>query len=335
MKKNLTKKLMLSVLTLAFAVVSLGASTFAWFTLEGNAKIGEFEADVVGGYGLDVSVTAYGETEVSKWYTGSIPADDIAAAIVKTTGKADWQFDAATPEKVLTESQSFTNVKGEVAKGSYAIFDLHFKLTDANATKKFNLYLNEFSVVGSGEQPWTVDHEYLLDDEKVKVKDENDVEPGQEGYIDTFDYKYKVGLNDTPTYKVESAARVAFIEGSSGYNKIFQQANNALIAAGNNTVGFNEYGAWNYYDQKLGESNTTLEFPDSNLNEALESTEDKLNTWTNWEQEKEVVRAELSGSQTVVLTVIVWIEGWDGECINAIFSQNLKVSLSFGIKQQD
>ena len=32
MKKNLTKKLMLSVLTLAFAVVSLGASTFAWFT---------------------------------------------------------------------------------------------------------------------------------------------------------------------------------------------------------------------------------------------------------------------------------------------------------------
>ena len=39
MKKNLTKKLMLSVLTLAFAVVSLGASTFAWFTVSEEAKV--------------------------------------------------------------------------------------------------------------------------------------------------------------------------------------------------------------------------------------------------------------------------------------------------------
>jgi hypothetical protein len=324
MKKNLTKKLMLSVLTLAFAVVSLGASTFAWFTLDGNANIGKFEADVVGGYGLDVSVTEYKGT-VSKWYTGAIPAEDIAAAIVKTTGKADWQFDAATPAEALTASQSFKNVEGGDAKGSYAIFDLHFKLTDATTTEKFNLYLNKFDVTASNQEAWTVDHEYALNGDLIA--DGNGVEPGADGYVKT--YKNKVALNSSVTYSVESAARIAFIEGTTGYNKVYQQANNAVVAAGNNTVGFNEFGAWNYYAEKLGATNK-LTYPASNPNETLEGT----NTWSGeWAEETEVVRENLTGGDIVVLTVIVWIEGWDGECINAIFAQHLAVELAFGIKQ--
>ncbi len=335
MKKNLTKKLMLSVLTLAFAVVSLGASTFAWFTMSGTATVGTFEGSViggtgldiaitpVGGYGLDVSVTEYKGT-VSKWYTGAIPAEDIAAAIVKTTGKTDWQFDAATPAEALTASQSFKNVEGGDAKGSYAIFDLHFKLTDATTTEKFNLYLNQFKVTATGQEAWTVDHEYLLNDELTT--DANGVAPEAEGYVTT--YKNKVALNSSVTYSVESAARIAFIEGGTGYNKVYQQADNSVVAAGNNTAGFNQFGAWNYYKEKLGATNK-LTYPASNPNEALEGT----NTWSSWAEETEVVRANLTGGETVVLTVIVWIEGWDGECINAIFAQHLAVELAFGIKQ--
>ena len=57
MRKNLTKKLFLSVLTLAFAVISLGASTYAWFTMSKNAQINAFEAEVQAGEGIEIAVT--------------------------------------------------------------------------------------------------------------------------------------------------------------------------------------------------------------------------------------------------------------------------------------
>ena len=39
MKNKLTRKLMLSAFTLLFAVISLGASTYAWFTMSEDADV--------------------------------------------------------------------------------------------------------------------------------------------------------------------------------------------------------------------------------------------------------------------------------------------------------
>ena len=57
MRKNLTKKLFLSVLTLAFAVISLGASTYAWFVLSESASVQSFSGTVSAGEsGLEIAV---------------------------------------------------------------------------------------------------------------------------------------------------------------------------------------------------------------------------------------------------------------------------------------
>jgi hypothetical protein len=67
MRKNLTKKLFLSVLTLAFAVISLGASTYAWFVLSEDANVEAFSGTVQSGTsGLEIAVTTYDATTVEE-----------------------------------------------------------------------------------------------------------------------------------------------------------------------------------------------------------------------------------------------------------------------------
>ena len=58
MKNKLTRKLMLSAFTLLFAVISLGASTYAWFTLSKDVTVESFQGTVTAGTsGLEVQVT--------------------------------------------------------------------------------------------------------------------------------------------------------------------------------------------------------------------------------------------------------------------------------------
>ena len=58
MRKNLTKKLFLSVLTLAFAVISLGASTYAWFVGMKTVNVSSFDVEIAAIDSLSLSLDA-------------------------------------------------------------------------------------------------------------------------------------------------------------------------------------------------------------------------------------------------------------------------------------
>ncbi|MFA5482536.1 MAG: hypothetical protein WC278_04125, partial [Bacilli bacterium] len=72
--KNLSRKLMLSIVAIALVVIALGTSTFAWFTLSNKASVGQFNAEVTAGEGMELSL------DQTTWYS-SIPADVIQAEI--------------------------------------------------------------------------------------------------------------------------------------------------------------------------------------------------------------------------------------------------------------
>ena len=95
MRKNLTKKLFLSVLTLAFAVISLGASTYAWFTMSKEANVDKFTGKVTSTEsGLEICATDLtvltADVPASKWQTTSLNLLDvlIALAITASTNPA-------------------------------------------------------------------------------------------------------------------------------------------------------------------------------------------------------------------------------------------------------
>src|SRR5690554_7311943 len=60
---KLSKKAILSVLTLVLTFVALGATTFAWFTLGTTATVDQFNVEVRGSEGLEISLDG------DNWYT--------------------------------------------------------------------------------------------------------------------------------------------------------------------------------------------------------------------------------------------------------------------------
>ena len=117
MKNKLTRKLMLSAFTLLFAVISLGASTYAWFTMSTEAEVEAFEAQVIGGEGFDIAVTARGGDKTGvTWYNGILPTEAINAIIAD-----DFKFDACTPlNATLTSSETFKTQEEALTKAATA-----------------------------------------------------------------------------------------------------------------------------------------------------------------------------------------------------------------------
>lgn len=321
MKKNLTKKLMLSVLTLAFAVVSLGASTFAWFTMSGAAEVGQFQGTVKGGEGVEIGYSAIGATEANiKWKTGEVTAEEIQGLIDGING-ADWKLDAVTPAAALefADSYTFNTIKGAAAAGNdvttstgtYVAFALHFKLSDTSTTKTFHLVMDQYNLTNTGSNvTWKADT-------AITLKDGVAATVGQ-GYV----------------YDVRSATRVALISNESvdPYKALFEYVDTATEStSGFSFDGATAKGALQLYNSKM---DTDIEFDGANgpaANTAVhqanyeKKTGDDLNTGAY----KQV--AQLTSGEVVTINVLVWVEGWDAECLNALFSQGLALDLSFAI----
>ena len=206
MKKNLTKKLMLSVLTLAFAVVSLGASTFAWFTVGGNQQEAEFSATVVNGVGLDIAFTEVGK-EPTAWNSAGSLATDALQNLIKTLNGDTWQMNAVTPQTApaLGVATKFVDIDGTQINKAYIEFDMHFKLTDTTTPNTYTVFMEEFAIESATPTKWKCDNSF-------NVKKADGVE--------------ELTLNGENEFNILSAIRVSFnaTDSTEDINGIYEQA---------------------------------------------------------------------------------------------------------------
>ena len=295
MRKNLTKKLFLSILTLAFAVVSLGASTYAWFTMSEDADVQAFTADVKAGEGIEVAVTRENDHSAAQWYTGLVPTSVVQAAAVPE----NFVFDAVTSkddDATIVERVGDT----EITEG-YIKFYIHIKAAQGGKIKLDGITLDS-KAKGADVEAWTADAAYALDGTRSVV------------------------VNDKVLYEVENAARVSIK--AAGTTTIYEKQE--VLATGDKvTDGVSTYvagnqkgqqvenGAFAYYNAKMAE--------DLDIADAYAYTTAELEDLsTNNKLLKEVAQGEV-----LTIEVKVWIEGWDAECLNAIFAQTLSVAFSF------
>lgn len=125
---KLSKKLVLSILTLVLTVVALGANTYAWFTLGNNANTGEFTATIEAGEGLEIQLVGD-----SSWYN-ELPAGLISEKIKGV------RFAALTS----VDGINLNNITGaEAAAGTYVEFQLKFR-----SLTQGNVYLTDYSLTG-------------------------------------------------------------------------------------------------------------------------------------------------------------------------------------------
>lgn len=295
---KLMRKLSISILAVVFAVVAMGATTFAWFTLTNTAKVEQFEVQVTTAAGIELSMDG------TSWSSVLTPSQ-FAAGLTSQSATEPALTAVTTIDGV--DFMKLTNLS-KAGEGSFAAadagvdffeFDIYIRTTQASQ----KIYLsNANTTVDSTVIPWLVD---------------NDFTPSTGSAVPAGS-----SLNVYP----EDAVRIAFDEASV---HVFQ-----VPTAGTNTAGqaFDwDLGALNYYgvDKGYFESAPAPTDPAGDGDDyAFIGTVNPLGTAYTTEV------ATTSGTATdgyyeTTVTVRIWLDGWDQECYNAIFGGLIQINIGF------
>ncbi len=315
--KKLTRKITLSLVAILFAVIALGTTTYAWFTLGTSATVGDVEADVTSGEGIEISLD--GKTWVS-----TLTKEMIQKYIDENygTGKANEALNLID----LVKSQDgveFTNSQGDniTKAGSYLKLPIKIRAVGTATNKAVSV---SKVTMGSSAYEWTADATVLKDDvtgvttadatHTVPVVVENEGSKVIRYFMESDCYlvagkKYK--------YYASDAARVTFVYG--GKVKLTTHStteNKGLAIEEDKTIATGI--AKKYADAKGFTFNATF---------AEDDTSYKFNTEVTTTDA--VIPADQLTTAGVTVDVYVWLNGFDADCINAILGKKITVSFEF------
>lgn len=137
---KLVKKLILSSLTLAFAVVALGTTTFAWFTLSQEVSVENIQFNVAGTAGLKIAVTGLEGTQPSAdAFKEVITSDDIKALNEKVKLELLSATEGTDGAVALLRHQTGKAI-GDAKVEQYIKFKLWFEIENIEeAAQQYNL----------------------------------------------------------------------------------------------------------------------------------------------------------------------------------------------------
>lgn len=292
--KKLSRKLFIACLAVAFAVIALGTSTYAWLVVSRTASVDPFEGSVKAGDGsIEVSI------DDTNWKT-SITSDDFTnlksanfVSFNDVTYNDDkfkkFAIDSVKKSASLTDIGTLADAKDILGTAGILKFEFSVRLAQDSSKDTEELYLdlsNSLITEGAGNNSsWTPDK---------TVGD--DIKQG----------------TATDKFKVSNAARVmvklgtntaVILEKDDGQND-----NTAGLQTNTDTTG-----AMGYLKARTEITSTNIPASTNYTTQAINGTADiKLGT--------------VSKTATKV-TVIVWLEGYDYDCINALYKQILSVKL--------
>lgn len=357
MTNKLTRKLLLSVLTVAFAFITLGATTFAWFTLSTKAEVQLFETEVTAGAGIEISADGLS-------YGNSLTAEQIYDAISRS-GTSRILDDLTTSDGINFRTiTSNSNFDGE-PDGGWVEFDLYFRSPEANV----EVYMLDTTYITSDGVLWTSDaafnwrnNEQLLVNQTKRVYGPN-----------------ALRLSSTEYTVTSNGTELSFTKGETGA-LIYELNPSGTSADGKANLGnqrldttiVSTYGSVAYYNAKNPTSKITDEIifgdednPDDKgqngrlpqrvlsnvvqtivLNEGEEDQEEvqvsnlvnssylntnymtMIPTYAN--TKVATLSAKLGLYYYGRITIRAWLEGWDPDMYNAIMSDTIKIYMNFG-----
>ena len=289
---KLSKKAILSVLTLVLTVVALGATTFAWFTLGTTATVDQFNVEVRGSEGLEISLDG------DNWYTrlnsttmnnhiNSVFANGRLDAVTLNDATADFddwkfqKFDGMVDDAVLLAAANSTT--------DYLEFELMFR-TRVEGQK---LHLTAMTL-DSTSITWTPDATYQF---------ESGAQASPASSVEVFPhYGARVSLND----------------------KIFQ------ADLESNNLGFDlNKGAHNYLAVKNGLTEIDGPSPLPTYVDGATQIGSLSDTTNGGPKDILEMVTDVNGYFIETVTVRVWLEGWDANTYDAIFDGTLQIGFTF------
>ena len=326
--RKLTQKLVLSVVTMALVVIALGTSTFAWFTLQNAAEIDPFTANVTAGEGIEVSLGTWESgaatitgTTAPNWYT-VVPTLAVTNMITSMYGSPLTLKDVTSANgKDFNYINEFGNlVPASATSGRFIQIKLFFRSASEKTIK-----LSQVQIGGSSKE-WTVDVPFFRAANNATYSETEELSSGNKMQVAAW-----------------TAARVSFISETANDDTLAsaftyqRKANYAEEEAYDSSIQYNstampsdsyatgaEFGASAYYKAKTG---STIIATTANIQNA--TALDNTGNLTAAQELVTLARVGSTGYYYGNVLVRVWIEGWDADLFDAIFTTTLSVSMKF------
>jgi len=319
--RKLTTKLLFAIISVAFALVALGTTTFAWFTLTNEATISKFKAQITAGEGIEISIDG------TNYYT-TIPTNIIQAEInkLKVTLKDITSPDGVNLYPLGNQEEDkkipfYPNPDADQTN-QFIQFDLWVR-----STTPTNVFIDTIDLSAT-----PID--WLADTTFTNAKG-NTVYP----YVDIAAavaagvtiINPDESLFGQQTYDASDALRMSFaLDGATTANFVYEKPESTSNTVLNQTPQLN--GAVHYYNQKNGlNSDTTNNHENYTGLKYYEAVvAESITTFVN--QDPILVLsdvAEEDGYYYGKIDVRIWVEGWDPDTFNAILNAEIFARIVF------
>lgn len=317
---KLSRKLLLSIVTVALALVTLGATTFAWFTLSTRAEVEEFKVDVTSGAGIEISADGMN-------YSNFIKANDIYAAINRA-GSSTVLDHVTSPNGISFKTIGFDE-DGKVHFDNPATSGwTEFKLWFRSPEKDVEVYMLNNTTVTSTGIDWVADAVFnLTEDSPTVVGNTYTLYGANAVRISTTENTVTATSDSGPSFTDGTNAKVFEL----GYTKDDQKLGQEIQT---------EYGSVAYYNSKNPNNPITptdndklpTVYDSENLPELKDLNTSAINNETHVPVATLKAQSNISGTTLYYgqITVRIWLEGWDPDMFNAIMADKIRIHLFFG-----
>lgn len=308
--KKISKKAILSILTLVLTVVVLGASTFAWFTLGTTATVDNFDVNVTSSEGLEISLDG------NNWYTRlnsdimrDYIEDQVTAARLNNDG--DFVMDAVTTSdgidffKFSISGNKMVHTEFDEAVANEDFLQLTFKLRTKVNQK---VILSNLDVT-STPKSWISDQDFTLAKDNTPVTSTDSID------ADLAD-ALRVSVLADASHGDDVTVPVVFEKDGAG------STNTTGTLAKDSSDNY--IGAFEYYSKKSGFTNS--------LETNFVPISATPNFGSNTTELADFTSQTLSGGEdyyTVDVTFNIWFEGYDNEAFDAVLDQMVSIVLAF------
>lgn len=304
------RKFYFSVFAVMFSFLAFSQATFAWITLSNEALLEDAQLNVISESGFYVSLDG-------KNFTDKLTSEDIE----KYVGK-NMKLDNVTS----LDGKTFYTKNGEEiknAKDNYISFSLYFKTSDITSNELYlvdnvsdkvtyetlNNEIDGTFVVSKGVS-WKADIDFSYGEENIK--------------------KGSIG-----SYYAANAIRIAIIEENleSEFGVSEKEDLLSLIydPSENEKMGYGvETGAYDYYSKRLEKLEVPTILPNTKYSlTTFKNPYEARNIDSRCARFQKVTESDGMSWYYTKVRVNIWIEGWDADCFNAIFNDNVVIQLKF------
>ncbi len=333
--KKISKKLLLSVLSMAFAIVALGTTTFAWFTTNATVKATTK---------INVQSTTDSlliSNDGSSW-SSSVSFDLTASAVAaQQTHGAGSQLGAVTYRLAkdatkLSTSDTFTDLEKLEEYAASTAADK--ALTTSDDYKQISFYLRCSSAnkkVSVASDTWTTTNITKYNNTVAFTYASNKtIEANTNLYVSAINaLRAVVDVSNLKTWDNSWVGKENMTQldnvvkpEMSRINKIYGYEDNASKSGEETVVNYGQSlagdnAANSYINAVLGKTIGTGDLVADTTYAAIEPTKVGL-------QGAELA-AKTDANCIFKVTITYWLEGFDADCFDAIFGQTLENVLTF------